>query len=424
VSALFRPWESPVLIRLIFAYCNEERKGIICLALTPICNLNYNSNPPYTKTFLRLFVSTCRTLYREHVTLLKAADLREFCRQLATAAGASQIASDLVADSLVASNLRGVDSHGVSLLPYYLAQWKTADVDVQATGDIASEAGCCINFDGRNAIGQLVAARCCEHAVRLADQCGVGLVTARESNHFGAAAYWAKRISDQRRIGIVLCNASPLVPPWQGREGRLGTNPICMAVPGGEEPAWLLDMATTTVAANKIFKAFNNQTPTIPAGWAMDKEGVPTTSTNEAYHGLLMPLGGYKGSGLAVMVEILCAVLSGSAIGTELGGIRFPGKPVRVSQFFLAIDVARFMPVGEFGARMDKLIRMLKSTAPAKGYEEVLVANDPERRVEAERLQHGIPIDAGTWERLTKSAAALNVPSPPLLPASPPTSGS
>ena len=142
----------------------------------------------------------------------------------------------------------------------------------------------------------------------------------------------------------MLCNASPLVPPWQGREGRLGTNPICMAVPGGEEPAWLLDMATTTVAANKIFKAFNNQTPSIPAGWAMDKEGVPTTSTDEAYHGLLMPLGGYKGSGLAVMVEILCAVLSGSAIGTELGGIRFPGKPVRVGQFYLAIDVARFMP--------------------------------------------------------------------------------
>jgi LDH2 family malate/lactate/ureidoglycolate dehydrogenase len=168
------------------------------------------------------------------------------------------------------------------------------------------------------------------------------------------------------------------------------------------------------VAANKIFKAFNNQTPSIPAGWAMDKEGVPTTSTVEAYRGLLMPLGGYKGSGLAVMVEILCAVLSGSAIGTELGGIRFPGKQVRVGQFYLAIDVECFIPLEEFGARMDKLIRMLKATPPAKGYEEVLVANDPERRMEAERNQSGIPIDPGTWDRLSQCALELEVPLPVL----------
>ena len=106
---------------------------------------------------------------------------------------------------------------------------------------IAHEAGATITFDGENAIGQLVAARCCDHAARLADENGIGVVTARESNHFGAAAFWAQRISAHRRIGFVLCNASPLVPPWQGREGRLGTNPICMAVPGGEAPAWLQD---------------------------------------------------------------------------------------------------------------------------------------------------------------------------------------
>lgn len=360
----------------------------------------------------------------KQVTLIQANDLRAFCRQLATAAGASDNASDLVADSLVASNLRGVDSHGVSLLPYYLAQWANGDVNIRATGRVVSETGASVTFDGQDAIGQLVAATCCDHAARLADEYGVGIATARESNHFGAAAYWAKRISAQRRIGLVLCNASPLVPPWQGREGRLGTNPICMAVPGGEESAWLLDMATTTVAANKIFKAYNNKTTAIPAGWAMDKEGVPTTSTTEAYHGLLMPLGGYKGSGLAVMVEILCAVLSGSAIGSELGGIRFPGKPVRVGQFYLAIDVERFMPLQEFGARMDHLIRMLKSTPPAKGYDEVLVANDPERRMEAERSRTGIPIDDGTWDRLAKSAESLNVPLPNLMPATPVTGGS
>lgn len=346
------------------------------------------------------------------MNFLPAGELRAFCHQLANAAGAPDAAARLIADSLVASNLRGVDSHGVSLLPYYLAQWKSGTVDVLGTGRVASESGASLTFDGESAIGQVVAATCCDHAVRLAADFGVGVVTARESNHFGAAAYWAKRICDQRRIAIVLCNASPLVPPWQGREGRLGTNPICMAVPGGEEPAWLLDMATTMVAANKIFKAFNNKAPEIPAGWALDKEGVPTTNTDDAYHGLLMPLGGYKGSGLAVMVEILCAVLSGSAIGTELSGIRYPDKRGRAGQFYLAIEVERFMPVAEFGARMDKLIRMLKSTPPAKGYDEVLVADDPERRMEAERTKTGIPIDSGTWGRLAECATELNVPLP------------
>src|ERR1043165_6106495 len=181
------------------------------------------------------------------------------------------------------------------------------------------------------------------------------MVTSRESNHFGAAAWWAQKMRAAGQIGIVMCNASPIVPPWQGREGRLGTNPICMSVPG----PWLLDMATTTVAAGRIFKAYLNNQPEIPTGWAFDSAGVPTTNTADAYKGMLMPLGGYKGSGLAMMVEILCAVLSGGAMANELGGIRFRGKLVRVSQTFLAIDIARFMPVEEFTARMEKLIHLI-----------------------------------------------------------------
>ena len=140
-------------------------------------------------------------------------------------------------------------------------------------------------------------------------------MTARESNHFGAAAYWGQRIARAGMMGIVMCNATPLVAPWQGREPRLGTNPICVALPGPD--VWLLDMATTTVALNRIWKAAANGETTIPSGWAMDHERHPTTSTQEALAGLPMPLGGYKGTGLAVMVEIFCAVLSGGAMSTN-----------------------------------------------------------------------------------------------------------
>jgi LDH2 family malate/lactate/ureidoglycolate dehydrogenase len=236
----------------------------------------------------------------------------------------------------------------------------------------------------------------------------MALVVARESNHFGAAAWWAQKMRAAGQIGIVFCNASPIVPPWQGKQGRVGTNPICMSVPG----PWLLDMATTTVAAGRVFKAFLNGQPEIPAGWAFDSAGVPTTDTATAYKGMLMPLGGYKGSGLAMMVEILCAVLSGGAMGNEVGGIRFRGKTVRVSQAYIAIDVARFMPVEEFTARMEKLVNLVKTTPAAPGYDEVLVAGDPEWRTEAQRRQHGIPLAEGNWKALCQAAARVKVPAP------------
>jgi LDH2 family malate/lactate/ureidoglycolate dehydrogenase len=188
----------------------------------------------------------------------------------------------------------------------------------------------------------------------------------------------------------------------------MGTNPICMSVPG----PWLLDMATTTVAAGRIFKAFINGQPEIPAGWAFDSEGVPTTDTQKAYKGMLMPLGGYKGSGLAMMVEILCSVLSGGAMANEIGGIRMRGRKVRNSQVFMAIDVARFMPVEEFTARIEQLVSLMKSTPTAPGYDEVMVAGDPEWRSEAERLANGIPIADGNWNSLVKTAERVKVQVP------------
>ena len=344
--------------------------------------------------------------------LISTADLTLFAAQLLEAVRVPPAKAQLMAESLVASNLRGVDSHGVQLLPYYLEQLEWGDMDANADGRVISESGACLLFDGQNGIGQAIAETCCRHAVRMASATGLAMVVARESNHFGAAAFWAQKMSAAAQIGIVMCNASALVPPWQGKEPRLGTNPICMSVPGGEEKPWLLDMATTTVAAGRIFKAMINGQPQIPAGWAMDSEGVATTDVDTALKGLLMPLGGYKGSGLAMMAEILCGVLGGGAMSTELGGIRFRGKPVRVSQMFLAVDVARFLPVEEFRARMDRLIRLMKSTPPAQGYNEVLVAGDPEWRMEEERRRSGVPVGHGTWHALCEAADRLGVAAP------------
>jgi LDH2 family malate/lactate/ureidoglycolate dehydrogenase len=334
--------------------------------------------------------------------------LSRFCVDILRGAGVPLPKAEVTTACLTDANLRGVDSHGIQLLPFYIDQILAGEMDPNTDGRVLSEGGACLHFDGQNGLGPWVAETCCGHAVRMARANGVGVVIAKESNHFGAAAWWARKMRDAGQIGIVLCNASPIVPPWQGREGRLGTNPICMSVPG----PWLLDMATTTVAAGKVFKAFLNGQPEIPPGWAFDRNGVPTTDTRSAYDGMLMPLGGYKGSGLAMMVEILCGVLGGGAMSTEIGGIRYRGRTVRVSQCFVAIDIARFMPVEEFTARMEKLVGIMKSTATAPGYDEVLVAGDPEWRMEAERRANGIPIAQGNWEQLLKAAGRAGVAAP------------
>lgn len=341
---------------------------------------------------------------------LSAESLTQFAQQLLHAAGVPPEKAELVARSLIAANLRGVDSHGLQLLPYYLEQIQMGNIQPGANGRVASESGACLAYDGEYGIGQWISRICSDHAIRLAREHGLGMAVARESNHFGAAAFWAQRISAAGCIGIVMCNASPLVAPWQGKEPRFGTNPIAMSVPGPD--TWLLDMATTTVALGKILNAQNHGRATIPEGWAMDSEGVPTTSTETALSGLLSPLGGYKGSGLAMMAEILCAVLSGGAMSNQLGGIRVKGQPMRTSQFFLAIDIVQFMPLEDFERRMRELVGLVKASKTARGYDEVLVAGEPEWRVEARRCKEGIPLSDGVWKSLLEAAQQSGVTPP------------
>ncbi|MCC7237374.1 MAG: Ldh family oxidoreductase [Bryobacterales bacterium] len=343
--------------------------------------------------------------------------VRAYTHALLEAAGAAPSHAELTAECLVFASLRGVDSHGLQLLTFYLDQLSDGRVDGKGRGRVLSESGACLHFDGENALGQVVSAQCADAAARLAREHGLGLAVARESNHFGAAAFWGQRIARQGMIAVVLCNASPAVAPWQAREARWGTNPICCAVPppegsGADEAVWLLDMATTTVAMGKIYKARLNQEPTIPPGWAMDSEGRPTMSTAAALAGFLMPLGGYKGSGLGMMVELLTGALSGGAISTELGGLRWKDRRFRVSQFFLAIDPARFGSRKEFTERVAHLAGQVKSALAASGYDEVLVAGDPEWRTRKQRLAHGIPMTSGLWNELAQHARRLGVAVP------------
>ncbi len=339
-------------------------------------------------------------------------DLQDFAQALLAAAGMPAERAALVAEALVAANLRGVDSHGVQLVPHYLPDIRAGFVNLTTNGCILSETPTTMVYDGQDGIGHWIARIATEHAMRLAAGAGLGMITVRDSSHIGMVAFWARRMAERGMIGMAFTNASPLVAPWQGCERRLSTNPICVAVPGGERPAWLLDMATTTVAMGKIMKASHNGQPELPPGWALDRFGRPTTSTAEALQGFLMPLGGYKGYGLGMLVEILCSVLSGGRMGPETGDPRKGEGPLGYSQCYLAIDIARFQPLDEFRSRMDRLIGMMKSAAPAEGYDEVLVAGEPEWRNEQVRRREGIPVDPGVWQKLIAEGERMGVPPP------------
>lgn len=348
----------------------------------------------------------------------RAKQLSDFCTRLLTALDTPTAYARLVADSLVAANLRGVDSHGIQMLITYINQRRAGGLDVKAAGRVLSRNGVCLVYNGQNGLGQVVADRCVDHALRIVRRSGVALVVANHSNHLGACAYWAAKMTRAGYIGIVMTNACPAVAPWQGRTPIFGTNPICMAVPGTGPDSWLLDMATTTVALGKIGHAAQLNRPSIPLEWGfLDAKGKPTTSTTAALKGVNgvpfpTPTGGYKGSGLAMMVEILCAGLSGGAMTTELPVYRTGGDPIGVSHMFLAIDPGRFLPRPVFRKRMDRLSKLVKASKPARGYREVLVAGEPESRAERQRLRSGIPIPTKLWQTFVTLAGELGVDAP------------
>ena len=336
-------------------------------------------------------------------------DLTKFCTQILTALDVPAAHAELVSNSLATANLRGVDSHGVQMLLPYMEQLDAGSMDPVTKGSITSESGACVIYDGQNGIGQVVADRCTEEALRVVQQCGLALVIARNSNHFGAAAYWGRKLTDSGQIGIVMTNASAAVPPWQGKAARIGTNPICVAVPGDTSETWLLDMATTTVSLGKIYEAFYRGETSIPSGWALDVDGKSTTDTQAALSGFPMPLGGYKGSGLGLMVEILTAALGGARMSTDVGSLRVKERPLSVSHAFLVIDPDRFIGLAKFKLAVSRLTSMIKSTPPATGYEEVLIAGEPEWRAEKRRLREGIPLPGKLLEEFQRAADRLNV---------------
>jgi LDH2 family malate/lactate/ureidoglycolate dehydrogenase len=318
-------------------------------------------------------------------------ELKGLVARVLAAAGSEALEAGVVAANLVGANLRGIDSHGVVRLPVYEERIRRRLIMSPAEPRILRQSLATATLDGANGWGAVVGTRGMELAIEKARACGVGAVTVLNSNHFGYAAFYGEMALAAGMIGVVLTNANALMIPYGSREAALGTNPICISAPAGEEPPFVFDAATTVVARGKIQVAAKTGAP-IPADWGVDIEGRPTTDPRRVE--FLSPLGGYKGYDLAVAVDILCGILAGGPFGKHIGVLGAAEGPQEVGHFFLAMDIAAFRDPAGFRRDMDAMLRELRALAPAAGSPGVLIAGDPERAHMEKRLATGIPVPA------------------------------
>ena len=354
---------------------------------------------------------------QEIPVIVRHTRLGEFITDVLGALGMPRHILEPTARLMVQTDLRGVDSHGIGMLPRYVEWIQDGFIDLAAEPKTIRDDLATALLDGQKGLGYYPSTVAMELAIAKARTFGVGIVAVRNSNHFGAAANYSMMALAHDMIGLATTN-SPYVAmvPTFGRAPILSTNPISVAAPARTQTPFVLDMATTTAAIGKLRVALRWGTP-IPEGWALDPAGRPTTDPKVALdHRLLSPLGGsralggHKGYGLGVMVDILSGVLSGAVYGNLFFRSDMPKQKLHnVGHCFVAIDPARFRPIEEFKADMDDLLRTLKESPKTEGEERIYTAGEPEAECERRRLVEGIPLAPALVKEVNAIALSLGV---------------
>ena len=340
---------------------------------------------------------------------IDSAGLRDFASSVYAACGMPQADAHLAADTLVQADLWGHQSHGVMRLPWYVARLRSGVARAVAAPDYVVDAGAIAVLDGQDAMGQVTAARAAEDAIRRAKAHGIGAVAVRRSNHFGTAMYFTLMGPPSGCILFLATNASPAMAPWGGREKRVGNNPWSWAAPAGRHAPLVLDIANTAVARGKVYLA-RQRGEEIPPGWALDAEGAPTTDPEAALAGLIQPMAGHKGYAIAVVMDMLAGVLTGSEFGPGVAGPYQPDKKSGAGHLLIALDIAKFLPLAEFEARMERMIAGLKETKPAKGTEEIFYPGEIEARNDRRHRAEGLSLPQDTLRDLMQLAQEMGLP--------------
>jgi L-2-hydroxycarboxylate dehydrogenase (NAD+) len=329
--------------------------------------------------------------------------LFSFTKEIFIKIGCSEADAHLATTVLLSADLRGVDSHGIARLVGYIRLWETGRINAKPNVRVVHETPSTAVVDGDGGLGLVVAPKAMQIAIDKATNVGTGWVSVKNSNHYGIAGYHAMMALKNDMIGISMTNASPLVAPTFSLERLLGTNPIAVAIPANKQPAFVADFATTTAANGKL-EILQRKGLDAPLGWIQDKDGTQTPNANELKQGgALLPLGGdrehssHKGYCLGSIVDIFSAVLSGANYGPWVppfvSFLPMPENPVGegIGHFFGAMRVDAFRPADEFKKHMDTWIERFRSAKAIEG-ESVIIPGDPEREMEKDRMDNGIPL--------------------------------
>ena len=340
-------------------------------------------------------------------TSVAAAKLTGFAAACLEKLGLAAADARLVAETLVESNLRGVDSHGVVRLPHYAARLRNGTLNARPQISVRRTGPSTAVVDGDAGMGQLVAARAMQEAIALASAAGVGAVAARNSSHCGACAYFVELAVRAGMVGVALTHTDSIMVPPGMKNIFLGSNPIAFGAPGGDQPPVIIDMSTTHAAWGKVIVARQEGKP-IPPDWGVDARGRATTDAAQVVG--LAPTGGHKGYALALMIEILCAHLAGVPFGphvTKMYGEL--DKPRNLGHFMLALDVARFTDRAAFRSQVDLLVKEIRAQDPADPSRPPLAPGDPERLTSARRMKEGIPLPDALLSELNALGHNLGV---------------
>lgn len=327
-------------------------------------------------------------------------DVKRIVRDVACAVNVTAPDAARLADALVEADIAGTSTHGVSRLAIYVRRIQGGLIEPQAELRIDRERGAALSLDAGNGLGQVQALKALDLLAPRARAHGAATATIRRSQHFGALSYYCNKAAERDQILFATTNCEPAMSPEGGCEAFFGTNPIAVSFPTGKGFPIKVDLATSVTARGNIIAA-EKQGRAIPAGWALTRNGEPTTDPVAALAGTVLSMAGHKGYALALLVEVLSGVLSGAAIGPAIGSMyKNMDRPQNVGHFLLLLDIAAFMDVGEFKERIDQTIDKIKACRKRPGVAEILVPGERSHRAAMQNTHAGIPIDRATYTEL------------------------
>jgi LDH2 family malate/lactate/ureidoglycolate dehydrogenase len=338
---------------------------------------------------------------------VNADDAQSFVEGVLKGNGVSPTHAHIVAKCLVAADLRGVDTHGINRIPSYMARVRQGIVDPKAEPTLKEITPVVAQVDAHNTFGFVAAHMAMSKAIEMAEVYGIGMVSVKHSNHFGMAAWIVQQAIDAGMMSLVFTNSSPALPAWGGKNMLIGTSPIACGAPGGDEKPFILDMAPSVAARGKIYKA-KRRGEKIPKDWALDAEGRPTDDPTAALEGVLLPMGGPKGSGLSIselhlhqatdlrwlifiVMDVFSGVLSGSAFAGHVTNQYDLSRPADVGHFLVAIKPDLFVSLDDFRQRMDYLYQRVTQSEKMAGVDRIYFPGEMEQLTEEGRRTGGIP---------------------------------